>query len=84
MKLAAGDMLLYPATRVHHVAPVTRGERIAAFFWIQSIVRDDHQREMLFDIDRAVQQLTADGAHDEAVLALTAHYHNIVRLWADG
>ncbi|TZG27224.1 Fe2+-dependent dioxygenase [Sphingomonas montanisoli] len=84
VKLAAGDMLLYPATAIHRVSPVTQGERVAAFFWIQSIVRDNHQRQMLFDLDRTVQQLTAEAASDEAVLALTGHYHNLVRLWADG
>jgi PKHD-type hydroxylase len=84
VKLAAGDMLLYAATSIHAVEPVTRGARTAAFFWIQSIVRDRVQRQMLFELDQAIQQLTADTPDSAAILPLTGHYHNLVRLWAEG
>jgi PKHD-type hydroxylase len=81
-KCAAGDLLLYPASSLHRVTEVTRGERIASFFWIQSLVRDDAARQMLFDLDQSVQVLTADrGADDAEVLRLTKVYHNLVRRW---
>jgi PKHD-type hydroxylase len=84
VKLAAGDLILYPATSIHHVEPVTRGVRTAAFFWIQSIVRDEIQRRMLFDLDCAIQALHGSAPGDPTLLDLTGHYHNLVRLWADG
>jgi PKHD-type hydroxylase len=82
-KFEAGDLLLYPASTIHHVKPVTRGSRISAFFWVQSIVRDTTQRKMLFDLDCTIQRLTAAHAVNEAILSLTGHYHNLIRLWAD-
>jgi PKHD-type hydroxylase len=84
VKLAAGDLILYPATTVHHVTPVTRGERIASFFWIQSMVRDGGQRAMLLDLDRSIQDLGARlGQDDAAVVRLTGTYHNLLRRWAE-
>ncbi|AOJ71504.1 MULTISPECIES: Fe2+-dependent dioxygenase [Burkholderia] len=83
-KLPAGDMVLYPASSLHHVTPVTRGARIASFFWIQSMVRDDADRTLLFQLDTQIQQLTADkGGRDASVIALTGIYHNLLRRWAD-
>ena len=80
---AAGDMLLYPASSLHHVSDVTRGERIACFFWLESLVRDTAAREVLFDLDQSVQALTAArGGADAEVLRLTKVYHNLVRMWA--
>ncbi len=83
IKLPAGSLVLYPASSVHHVAPVTRGARIASFFWIQSMVREDHKRRMLFDLDVAIQKLRRDVPQHGAILELTALYHNLVREWAD-
>jgi PKHD-type hydroxylase len=84
VKLAAGDLLLYPATTVHRVTPVTRGERIASFFWIQSMIRDESQRALLLDLDRSVQELSAlEGAHSPAIIRLTGVYHNLLRRWAE-
>lgn len=81
-KRNAGDLLLYPASSLHRVTPVTRGKRVASFFWIQSLVRDDAAREMLFDLDQSIQTLTADrGGDDGEVLRLTRLYHNLVRRW---
>jgi len=83
-KLAAGDLILYPASSVHHVTPVTSGERVASFFWIQSMVRDDARRRLLFEIDLAVQRLAADvGQGHESLVSLTGSYHNLLRMWAD-
>jgi PKHD-type hydroxylase len=84
IKLAAGDMVLYPGTSVHHVNPVTRGGRIAAFFWIQSMVRGNEQRALLYELDCVVQKLGGSGAqhHDEA-LRLAGIYHNLLRFWSD-
>ncbi len=80
-KLPAGDLILYPATSLHRVAPVTRGARLAAFFWVQSMVKDDAERQMLFDLDRAIIEM---GAPDSAAaLRLTALYHNLVRKWGE-
>ncbi len=82
-KLPAGDLLLYPASSLHCVSQVTRGARISSFFWIESLVRDDHDREALFDLDQSIQQLTLDrGGDDAEVLRLTRLYHNLVRRWA--
>jgi PKHD-type hydroxylase len=83
VKLPAGDMVLYPATSVHDVTPVTRGARVASFFWVQSLVRDDAQRALLFDLDMAIVRLTRDVPGDHASLvALTGTYHNLLRMWA--
>jgi PKHD-type hydroxylase len=74
---------LYPGTSVHHVRPVTRGARLASFFWIQSMVRDDGQRTLLFDLDRSIMNLTQQIPDSESVVTLTAVYHNLLRMWAD-
>jgi PKHD-type hydroxylase len=84
VKLDGGDMLLYPASSLHRVAPVTRGCRLASFFWIQSMVRDDGARRILFDLDSAIQAVAADrGQADPAIIQLTGVYHNLMRRWAD-
>ncbi len=84
VKLAAGDMVLYPSTSLHRVTPVTRGARIAAFFWIQSLVKDESSRTLLHDLDRAIQGLTPlAGAKHPDVLSLTGVYHNLLRRWAE-
>jgi PKHD-type hydroxylase len=83
-KLPAGHMLLYPASSLHRVEPVTRGIRTASFFWIQSMVRDDAARTMLFDLDQSIQALALDRGHDDQqVIRLTGIYHNLLRRWAD-
>ncbi|PWR21901.1 Fe2+-dependent dioxygenase [Zavarzinia compransoris] len=83
VKLEAGDMILYPSTSLHRVTPVTRGERLAAFFWIESLVADEGQRGLLFDLDQAIQGLTSKaGPEDGHLLALTGVYHNLLRRWA--
>ncbi|HWY61498.1 MAG TPA: Fe2+-dependent dioxygenase [Rhizomicrobium sp.] len=84
VKLQAGDLVLYPSTSVHRVMPVTRGVRLASFFWIQSMVRDNEQRALLYELDSVVQKLGGAGAtqHDEA-LRLAGVYHNLLRFWAD-
>lgn len=83
VKLAAGDMVLYPSTSLHKVTPVKSGARIAAFFWMQSLVRDIQQREMLYDLDSTVQKLTTElGATHSEVVTLSGLYHNLVRQWA--
>jgi PKHD-type hydroxylase len=83
-KLPAGDMVLYPASSLHYVSPVTRGVRVASFFWIQSMVRDDGQRAILFQLDNDVQTLAAErGANDATVVSLTGIYHNLLRRWAE-
>jgi len=83
VKLPAGDMILYPGTSLHHVTPVTRGARIAAFFWIQSMVRDDARRTLLFDLDMATQRVREQLPSDKAVGELFNVYHNLLRQWAD-
>jgi PKHD-type hydroxylase len=83
VKLPAGHMLLYPATSLHQVRPVTRGTRLAAFFWIQSMVRDDGQRTLLFDLDTAIQRVSQAMPDDAAAVQLTGVYHNLLRRWAD-
>lgn len=84
VKLSAGSMVLYPSSSLHHVTPVTRGARVASFFWMQSMVRDDTQRALLFQLDGAIQALTADrGGKDAEVIRLTGVYHNLLRMWAD-
>jgi len=81
--LPAGDAILYPSSSLHRVMPVTRGARLASFFWVQSMIRDDGQRRMLYELDTSIQRLTADGADAEAVLQLTGLYHNLLRRWAE-
>lgn len=84
VKLPAGHMVVYPASSLHRVTPVTRGRRTAAFFWVQSMVRDDGQRRILFDLDQGVQGVAATvGQGDPAVVRLTGVYHNLLRGWAD-
>src|SRR3982751_4697788 len=84
VKLPAGHLLLYPASSLHRVEPVTRGARVASFFWIQSMVRDDGQRAIMFDLDRSIQAIAADrGQDDGEVIRLTGVYHNLLRRWAD-
>ena len=84
VKLPAGSAVVYPATSLHRVEPVTRGSRLASFFWIQSMVRDDGQRALLFDLDMAINRLRGDVPADHASpVALTAVYHNLLRRWAD-
>ncbi len=83
VKLPAGHMVLYPSTSLHHVRPVTRGARVASFFWIQSLVRDDAERTLLFDLDTAIQRLSAEAPDHPAAVQLTGVYHNLVRRWAE-
>lgn len=83
VKLACGHMVLYPATSLHHVEPVTRGARVAAFFWIQSMVRDDGERTLLFDLDTAIQRISRDNPDHLSALQLTGVYHNLLRRWAE-
>jgi PKHD-type hydroxylase len=83
VKLAAGDMVLYPATSLHQVLPITRGARVSSFFWIQSLVRDDGQRSLLFDLDLATREVLQTNPEAPAVTRLTACYHNLLRRWAD-
>ncbi len=83
VKLPAGHMILYPSTSLHHVRPVTRGARIASFFWIQSMIRDDGERTLLFDLDVAIQRLASEGAEHPSAVQLTGVYHNLLRRWAE-
>lgn len=83
VKLAAGDMVIYPSTSLHRVNAVQSGERIASFFWIQSMVRDDTQRVLLFDMDTAIQRLRQTEGDDRAITQLTGNYHNLLRMWAE-
>ena len=84
VKLPAGDMILYPATSLHRVEPVTSGTRLASFFWVESMVRDDGQRTILLDLDAAVRTLAGQvGDDNPAVISLTGTYHNLLRRWAD-
>ncbi|MEP7042640.1 MAG: Fe2+-dependent dioxygenase [Dokdonella sp.] len=83
VKLPAGDLVLYPGRSVHQVLPVTRGARVAAFFWIQSLVRSDAQRRLLFDLDVAIQQLTQKLPDAAELVQLTGVYHNLLREWSD-
>ena len=89
IRLAAGDLLLYPAHAIHAVAPVTRGGCLASALWVQSIIRDAQQRQMLYDLDQTIQGLgqglgQGSGGAPEGLVALTGHYHNLVRMWAEG
>lgn len=84
VKLPAGHMILYPAKSLHRVEPIDRGLRVASFFWIESMVRDDGERALLFDLDQSIQALSvAHGAGDAEVVRLSGVYHNLVRRWAD-
>ena len=83
VKLPAGHLVLYPSTSLHQVRPVTRGARVASFFWIQSMVRDDGERTLLFDLDVAIQKLNRDAVEDSPAIQLTGIYHNLMRRWAE-
>ena len=83
VKLPAGDLILYPATSLHRVNPVSRGARLASFFWVQSMVRDDGRRALLFDLDMAINQIARAVSDHQGVVALTGCYHNLLRQWAD-
>ena len=83
VKLPAGDLIIYPANSLHNVTPITRGSRIASFFWTQSLIRDDTRRTLLFDLDMAIRRLTADHPEHASVVSLTAVYHNLLRQWAE-
>jgi PKHD-type hydroxylase len=83
VKLPAGDMILYPASSLHRVTPVTRGVRLASIFWVQSMVRDDGERALLFDLDMAIGQVSEAAPGSPAVVGLTNCYHNLLRRWAD-
>ncbi|MBN8741243.1 MAG: Fe2+-dependent dioxygenase [Lysobacterales bacterium 69-70] len=83
VKLPAGDLILYPASSLHQVQPITRGERIASFFWIQSLVRDEGERRLLFDLDLAIQNLTPVQPEHPALVSLVGVYHNLLRRWSE-
>ena len=84
IKLSAGDLVLYPASSLHMVTPVTRGMRVASFFWLQSMIRDAHARSLIFDLDNTVQALAERlGRDDPETVRLTGIYHNLIRVWAD-
>jgi PKHD-type hydroxylase len=83
VRLPAGHMILYPSTSLHHVRPVTRGARIASFFWIQSMIRDDGDRTLLFDLDVAIQRLNGERPDHPTAVQLTGVYHNLLRKWAE-
>jgi PKHD-type hydroxylase len=83
IKLPAGDMVLYPATSRHRVMPVTRGARLASFFWVQSMVRDDAQRALLFDLDMAIVRVGPVAPNHPSLVELTGCYHNLLRMWAE-
>ncbi len=83
VKLPAGHMILYPSTSLHQVRPVTRGARLCSFFWLQSMIRDNGQRALLFDMDVAIQRLNTENPKHPSVIALTGCYHNLLRQWAE-
>jgi PKHD-type hydroxylase len=83
IKLPAGHLIVYPSTSLHHVTPVTRGARLCAFFWIQSLVRDDGKRSLLFELDGAIQQLHVARPRDPSAIPFTGVYHNLIRRWAE-
>lgn len=83
VKFPAGDLVLYPGTSLHKVEAVTRGARLASFFWTQSLVREDSQRTLLFEMDQAIQRLSADVPDHPSLITLTGNYHNLLRRWAD-
>ena len=83
IKLVAGDMVVYPATSLHEVAPITRGTRTSCFFWVQSLIRDDGQRALLYQMDTAIQRLNQTDADQVARRTLIGCYHNLIREWSD-
>ena len=83
VKLPAGDLIVYPSSSLHRVTPVTRGARMASFFWVQSLIRDDSRRRLLFELDASIQRLTQTGADAASLLQLTGVYHNLLRQWAE-
>lgn len=83
VKLPAGDLILYPSSSLHRVHPVTQGERLCSFFWLQSMIRDDQRRSTLFELDQVIQKLRALVGDREETVALTGHYHNLLRMWAE-
>jgi PKHD-type hydroxylase len=83
VKLPSGHLILYPSTSLHHVTPVTRGARVCSFFWIQSMIRDDGRRSLLFDLDLAIQRIGADHPEHPSSVQLTGVYHNLLRQWAE-
>jgi PKHD-type hydroxylase len=83
VKLPAGDLIVYPATSLHNVTPITRGSRVASFFWTQSLIRDVSKRALLFDMDMAIIQLTRDHPDHPSLVSLTSCYHNLLRQWAE-
>ncbi len=83
VKLAAGDMIVYSSASRHRVNAVTRGERLASVFWIQSLIRDDARREQLFELDRTIQRLTQMGSDPDSLVRLAAHYHALLREWSE-
>lgn len=83
VKLDAGDLIVYPSSSIHKIEPVTKGSRICSFFWSQSMVRDDNKRTMLLELDQAISGLRTKLGDCEEVLGLTAHYHNLLRMWAE-
>jgi PKHD-type hydroxylase len=83
VKLPAGDLIVYPSSSLHRVTPVTRGARVASFFWAQSLIRDDSRRRLLFELDASIQRLTQTGADAPSLLQLTGVYHNLLRQWAE-
>jgi PKHD-type hydroxylase len=83
VKLPAGSLVLYPATSLHAVRPVTRGARVSSFFWLQSMIRDDGRRAMMYELDTAIQQLAKDHPGHASALPLTGVYHNLLRQWAE-
>ena len=83
VKLPAGDMVIYPATSLHRVTPITRGTRVSSFFWIESMIRDDAQRSLLFDMDMALVRLNQHAPGHASLIALTGCYHNLLRMWGE-
>ncbi|HJX29860.1 MAG TPA: Fe2+-dependent dioxygenase [Thermoanaerobaculia bacterium] len=83
VKLPAGHLVLYPSTSLHHVRPVTRGARVCSFFWIQSMIRSDGDRTLLFDLDTAIQRIAHDQPDHPSAVQLTGLYHNLIRRWAE-
>jgi PKHD-type hydroxylase len=83
VKLPAGDMIIYPGTSLHNVTPITRGSRIASFFWTQSLIRDASKRALMFDLDMSIVKLTQDHPKHPSVVQLTSIYHNLLRQWAE-
>jgi PKHD-type hydroxylase len=83
VKLPAGDMIIYPGTSLHHVTPITRGSRIASFFWTQSLIRDNEKRALMFDLDMSIMRLAQDHPEHPSIVQLTSIYHNLLRQWSE-